>query len=289
MNNFITDYQTHIEEVLPKYLPSAEQMPKNLHAAMRYAVLNGGKRIRSLLVYASGLACGAGTKELDSAAAAMELVHCYSLIHDDLPMMDNATLRRGKLTCHKAFDEATAVLAGDALQARAFVLLAEDRHNNIQQRLAMVQQLANACDSQGMAGGQALDLAASATELTATDLAKIYHMKTGALIQASVRFGGIVAGVNDMQHLDEFSANIGIAFQIQDDILDVVGDKTILGKEVGVDQILKKVTYPALLGMQQAKQAMQQAYAAALAALKNLPQQTSYLHELATYMVQRNY
>lgn len=289
LNNFIAHYQAHIESVLQRCLLSAEQEPQNLHAAIRYAVLNHGKRIRPLMVYASGLAFGAATKELDAAAAAIELVHCYSLIHDDLPMMDNAMLRRGKPTCHKIFDEATAILAGDALQARAFALLASDEHNDVWQRLAMVRQLANACDSQGMAGGQALDLAASGKTISVTDLAKMHRMKTGALIQASIRLGGIIACVDAMEDLDEFSAHIGIAFQIQDDILDVIGDTALFGKQVGADQTLQKATYPVLLGMQRAKQVMQQAYEAALVALKKLPQQTNHLRELATYIVQRNH
>ncbi len=291
VNNFIGNYQARIEDILRCCLPSAEQAPKKLHAAMRYAMLNGGKRIRPLLVYASGLAFGADAEALDIAAAAIEFVHCYSLVHDDLPMMDNDALRRGKPTCHTVFDEATAILAGNALQARAFALLAGDEHNDERRRLAMVMQLADACSSEGMVGGQVMDLAATGKTLSTLELAQIHRMKTGALITASVRFGSIVAGVNDevMRHLDEFSSHIGIAFQIQDDILDVVGDTVCLGKEAGADQNLQKVTYPALLGMQQAKQVMQQAYTVAIAALKKLPQQTSHLSELVTYIMQRDH
>ena len=290
-NNFINDYQQRIEKVLQQLLPDSQQPPKSLHEAMRYAVLDSGKRMRPLLVYATGLAMGATASCLDAAAAAVELIHCYSLIHDDLPSMDNDDLRRGKPTCHKAFDEATAMLAGDALQTEAFTLLVMDLHNTAEQRVAMLTTLGQACGSSGMAGGQAIDLAAAGQLLNLSALETMHRLKTGALIRASVHLGVIVANVDTatQKALDIFAMQIGLAFQIRDDILDVEGETNLLGKQQGADAALNKPTYPSIVGLEKAKQLAHVAYEEALAAIVDLPSTADDLRELAHYIVQRDY
>ena len=240
-----------LQIALDRALPAAERSPQRLHAAMRYAVLGDGKRIRPQLVYATGVACGADESALDAPAVAVELVHAYSLLHDDLPAMDDDAMRRGRATVHVAFDEATAILAGDALQALAFeVLVAGDGAATL--RVALIATLANASGTAGMCGGQALDLAATGGVQSLIELERMHALKTGALIRASVRMGALRAHADDntLQRLDNYAGALGLAFQIRDDILDVEGSSADLGKTAGKDAAQSKSTYPALLGIE---------------------------------------
>jgi geranylgeranyl pyrophosphate synthase len=251
-------YQSRVQAVLDAVLPTADVSPHRLHAAQRYAVLGGGKRLRPLLVYCSGEALGLDAGVLDAPAAAVELIHSYSLIHDDLPAMDNDDLRRGQPTTHRAFDEATAILAGDALQVLAFSLLARDRAAGVssEARLKMIQILADASGTAGMAGGQALDLAAVGRHLNLEELEAMHRLKTGALIRASVLMAAACAPdltSAEWEALDGYSQDIGLAFQIQDDILDVEGTIEDLGKATGADAARAKPTYPSVLGPEAAK------------------------------------
>ncbi len=231
-------------------MPDQPATPRRLHTAMRYAVLGDGKRIRPQLVYAAGAACGVHEAILDAPAVAVELVHAYSLVHDDLPAMDDDALRRGRATVHIAYDEATAILVGDALQALAFeVLVAADCDAEL--RIALIATLADASGAAGMCGGQALDLAATGSVQTLLELERMHTLKTGALIRASVRMGALCAHASDstLQRLDAYAQALGLAFQIRDDILDVEGDSAALGKTAGKDAAQSKPTYPALLGI----------------------------------------
>ncbi|TXH68365.1 MAG: geranyl transferase [Thiothrix sp.] len=260
-----------------------------LHEAMRYSVLNGGKRIRPLLVYATGEALGIAPDVLDTPAAAIELIHVYSLIHDDLPAMDDDVLRRGKPTCHCAFDEATAILAGDALQALAFQLIAQ-AHESISadQRLRMLQQLSIAAGSRGMVGGQAIDLAAVGKELTELELEQMHIHKTGALIRSSVLLAAYTAPAlpeKQLNQLDHYAKCLGLAFQVQDDILDIESDTQTLGKTRGADAAAGKPTYPSIIGMSAAKRKLNELYLEAVAALEGL--NAPLLLEIAEFTVKR--
>ena len=288
----LTPYLVRVESALAHWIPEATKPPLRLHAAMRYAALEGGKRIRPCLVYTTGRALGVPLEQLDGPACAVELIHVYSLIHDDLPAMDDDDLRRGKLTCHKEFDEATAVLAGDALQSLAFYVLAHDPHplNDPHARLAMVETLALASGSRGMAGGQALDILAEGQELNLSELENVHIHKTGALIRASVRLATLCKPSLDESlrtALDHYAKCIGLAFQIQDDILDVEGETEILGKRQGADQARNKPTYPALLGMAEAKARARDLIDAALESLQPLAAQADELRTIAHYVVER--
>jgi farnesyl diphosphate synthase len=259
---------------------------------MRYSTLEGGKRIRPCLVYTTGRALGVPLEQLDGPACAVELIHVYSLIHDDLPAMDDDDLRRGKLTCHKAFDDATAVLAGDALQSLAFYVLAHDpsMRADSSTRLAMVETLALASGSRGMAGGQALDILAEGQELNLSELENVHIHKTGALIRASVRLATLCKpGLDESLRtaLDHYAKCIGLAFQIQDDILDVEGETQVLGKRQGADQARNKPTYPALLGMAEAKARARDLIDEALTSLQPLAAQADELRAIARYVVER--
>lgn len=245
------------EATLEAVLPAPEIEPAGLHRAMRYAVFSGGKRIRPFLCYAAGQALGVSPPLLDRPAAAVELIHTYSLVHDDLPAMDDDELRRGRPTCHRAFDEGTAILAGDALQSLAFQTLAEATDLPATTRIAMVENLARASGSRGMAGGQAFDLAAEGRHLNRAMLEHIHIHKTGALIRAAVRMAILADGPLDVERaerLDRYAKCVGLAFQIQDDILDVEGDSATLGKTVGRDQSLDKATYPSIVGLAESKE-----------------------------------
>lgn len=263
MNNqdYLAARKQRIEQKLQAVLPSLQEHNSRLHQAMHYAVLNGGKRLRPLLVYAAGECCGADLDQLDAPACAVELIHAYSLVHDDLPAMDNDDWRRGKPSCHKAFDEATAILVGDALQALAFELLAFDPNS--------VVTLAKASGSMGMVGGQSLEFDTQAMNLE--KLEKIQRLKTGALIQASVRLGAIAAGANEQQllQLDQFASYLGLAYQIQDDICDYNPD----------EKLFSSITY---LGKEQAQQKVEFLYKAAL---DSIPASHTYLRYLAGYMI----
>jgi farnesyl diphosphate synthase len=282
-----------VDGVLDRVLPAAEAEPVALHQAMRYSVLGGGKRIRPLLVYAACEALGGAPDAADPAAAAVEIIHAYSLIHDDLPAMDDDALRRGRPTCHIAFGEATAILAGDALQALAFEVLAQAAGalREPARSIDAIRCLAAACGSQGMAGGQALDLAAVGRQLDRAQLERMHVHKTGALIRASVRLGALAAGCADARVLDaleRFGHLAGLAFQIRDDILDVEGDTAVIGKTQGADQARDKPTYPSILGLEQARALAAGTRAASLAALEGIVAADSALADLGRYAVDRH-
>ncbi|AGA90554.1 geranylgeranyl pyrophosphate synthase [Thioflavicoccus mobilis 8321] len=290
---FTAQCQARVEAALDRCLPKAEIQPGQLHAAMRYAALGGGKRIRPILAYAAAQAIGLAPERVNAPACAVELIHAYSLIHDDLPAMDDDDLRRGRLTCHKAFDEATAILAGDALQTLAFQTLTTAEGLSIEARLAMVDTLARAAGSRGMVGGQAMDLAAEGQTLDRVSLESIHIHKTGALIRAAVQMATqALPGLDPeiAQRLDHYAKCLGLAFQIRDDILDVEGETAVIGKTQGKDQTQAKATYPALLGLAGAKEAAATLIDDAHESLAALdPQATAPLRWLADYMVQRDH
>ena len=287
----VPDYQQRIESVLAKSLEIDGAATPRLLDAMRYSTLAGGKRVRPVLVYATGEALGAPLDVLDAPAVAVELIHVYSLVHDDLPAMDNDDLRRGRPTCHRAFDEATAILVGDALQARAFEVLANSPASiAATARIEMLRLLADAIGTRGMAGGQAIDLEAVKQSLDEAALERMHRQKTGALIQASVLLGASAAGVSNAAHraaLAEFGAEIGLAFQIQDDILDVEGTTSALGKRAGADADRVKPTYPSVLGLPGARAAALNRRDRALAALAPLGARFAPLGEFAEFLVSR--
>ena len=289
----LTPLIARANDALDHFLPRAELAPMRLHQAMRYAVLAPGKRIRPVLTYATGQALGVALKVLDPAAVAVELIHAYSLIHDDLPAMDDDDLRRGRPTCHRQFDEATAILAGDALQALAFETLLHDCARSLPSacRLGMVQVLAQASGSLGMAGGQALDLSAVGKKLTLNELENMHKHKTGALIRASVKLGLLASGNQDEdldQRLERYATCIGLAFQVQDDILDVEGVTEIIGKPQGSDADRDKPTYPNLLGMDEAKATARRLCEEATANLASLGARGETLAMIADFIVKRD-
>ena len=290
----IKRYQTRVEEALDRRLPPGDIHPSHLHQAMRYAVLGSGKRIRPVLVYAAGTLVGVSLDTLDGPACAVELIHAYSLVHDDLPAMDNDDLRRGKPSCHKAFDEATAILAGDALQALAFQVLSEDSTMSQEPaiRLQILGTLAKAAGSRGMVGGQAIDLAAVGRELNLTELENMHIHKTGALIRASVLMGALsqpTLSDADLQNLDHYAKCIGLAFQIRDDILDLTSDTATLGKQAGSDKALNKPTYPSLLGLEEARQHAKTLLDDAVQSLSPFGPGADTLRWIAAYIVERLY
>lgn len=291
-------YRDHINLLLIQLTAELPFPKSSLTAAMQYAVCSEGKRLRPILVYAVGQMLGADLASLDMPAAAIECIHAYSLIHDDLPAMDNDDLRRGQPTCHKKYGESIAILAGDALQTFAFTLLAEEHiplTTQVHTRLAMIAVLARASGVAGMCSGQALDLAAEnqPIPLTLPQLEQIHQHKTGTLIQAAVQLGALAAGASSevMTALTQYAYAIGLAFQIQDDILDVTGDTTILGKQQGADQQAGKSTYPSLLGLDQARGKAWDYYQISLTALdtlQDLSLNTDYLRALANYIINRD-
>lgn len=285
-------YRERVEQALDSWLPRADTHPARLHDAMRYAVLGSGKRLRPVLVYAAGETLGLPLERLDAPACAVELIHAYSLVHDDLPAMDDDDLRRGKPTCHKAYDEATAILVGDALQTLAFHILAHAPLDGVeaQIRLRMIGTLSLAAGSRGMVGGQAIDLAAVGTQLDAAQLEDMHIHKTGALIRASVLLGALASpqvSTEALEALDHFAKCIGLAFQIQDDILDVEGDTAEMGKTRGADANLGKPTYPAILGMDEAKRLARELVDDALNSLKGFDQRADVLRGIAKYVINR--
>jgi geranylgeranyl pyrophosphate synthase len=288
----VAECRARIEQVLERALALPDPGTPRLREAMRYSVLGAGKRLRPTLVYLTGEALGAPVAQLDSAAAAVELIHVYSLVHDDLPAMDDDDLRRGRPTCHRAYDEATAILVGDALQALAFAVLANDpmAGNSAAQRLEMIRVLARATGTSGMAGGQAVDLAAVGQTLSVAAIEDMHRRKTGALIQGSVLLGALAAGVSEgprMSALERFGAHIGLAFQIQDDILDVEGDPRVLGKSTGADAAHAKPTYPSTVGLESARVRARQLRDDAIAALTPLGGRAAALTQLANFVVAR--
>ena len=288
----LEEYQERTETVLERWLPKAVLAPTSLHEAMRYSALDGGKRVRPFLVYATGRALNAKLAALDGPAAALELIHAYSLVHDDLPAMDDDDLRRGKPTCHKVYGEAMAILAGDAIQTLAFHILAHDKKIAVSaaRRLRMVDTLAQASGSRGMCGGQAIDLEAVGKTLDLPALENMHIHKTGALIRASVMLGALASDTVDkalMKHLDHYAKCIGLAFQIQDDVLDIEGDTKTLGKPQGSDIANDKPTYPALLGLDGAKERARDLCDEAIASLHSLDDKADSLRWMARYIIAR--
>lgn len=292
LKEFMAVSQARAEEALDDRLPGEARMPERLHQAMRYSALGGGKRLRPLLTYATGIALGVPLERLDGPASAVEMIHVYSLIHDDLPAMDDDSLRRGKPTSHIAFDEATAILAGDGLQALAFHILATDptMRASADQRIAMVECLATASGSYGMVGGQAIDLDSVGKQLDLPALENMHIRKTGALIRASVRLAAIAKDERDhslREQLDHYAQCIGLAFQIQDDILDEESDTQTLGKTQGKDRDNNKPNYPTLIGMAGAKEKAQDMHEAAIDSLKTLGPEADLLRQLSQFIIDR--
>jgi len=281
------------DAALARVLPSEQQSPLELHRAMRYAVLGGGKRLRPLLVYAAGLALGVDSAELDAPACAVELIHAYSLVHDDLPAMDDDALRRGRPTCHIVYGEAMAILAGDALQALAFEILAHDPHSGADaaRTLDMLRVLGRACGAEGMAGGQALDLAAVGRKLTLAELEHMHACKTGALIRTAVRLGALTAGADAaaLDALDRYAAAVGLAFQVRDDILDVEGESAVIGKTAGKDAAAEKPTFPSIIGLDASRARLSELTTIALQAIAPLGDRAALLEELAHYAAGRSH
>ena len=287
----LQEIQTRINQFLQTQLTQIDTFPSPLIEAMKYGVLLGGKRIRPFLVYATGRMLGVSLNQLDYAAAAIEAVHAYSLIHDDLPAMDNDVLRRGQPTCHIAFDEATAILAGDALQSFAFEMLANAAYLSSEQKLRLVKALSHGAGAQGMCLGQSLDLISENKQISLPTLEQIHRNKTGALLSTAVVMGFHCSRYFADDQLEErlarYAAAIGLAFQVQDDILDIEGESAITGKTVGSDVATDKCTYPKLLGLDSAKQKAQELYQSALAELERVPFNTAPLKALAEFVVNR--
>jgi farnesyl diphosphate synthase len=294
LKEYLTVCQNRVESALENRLPGNNILPKKLHEAMRYTVLNGGKRMRPMLTYATGKTLGIAEEALDGPACAVEFIHVYSLIHDDLPAMDDDDLRRGKPTCHIAYDEATAILTGDALQALAFETLAHDISipADSADRLNMITTLAKASGSKGMVGGQAIDLESVGTQLTLPQLEIMHIHKTGALIRASVNLATLCKPDLDKtvaKKLDHYAKCIGLSFQVKDDILDEESDTATLGKTQGKDKNNEKPTYPALLGLAGAKQKAKDLHEQAFESLSGFGPEADLLRNLSLYIIERDH
>ena len=283
----LSGYQHRVHSMLDRALPPAAEPPRRLHEAMRYAVLGGGKRVRAILAVATGETLHADAGRIEPAACAVEFIHAYSLVHDDLPCMDDDDLRRGVPTCHRAFGEATALLAGDALQALAFETLVRAPAPDLGE---LVRVLAHASGSRGMAGGQAVDLESVGRTLTLDQLEHMHLHKTGALIRASVRLGALCAGARDpeiLDRLDEYARCIGLAFQIRDDVLDIESETEVLGKRRGADAALNKPTYPTVLGLEASKAHARALHERASEQLAPLGGDADFLRALSAFIVNR--
>jgi len=295
LSRYLGNCQQQVDQRLEYWFSTQRTatLSKKLVDAMHYATFNGGKRIRPVLVFAAAEVLGVKPQLAIDAACAIEIVHAYSLVHDDLPAMDDDNLRRGQPACHIAFDEATAILAGDALQCLAFEILTESNLSSMSNdiKLSMIQTLAKASGTHGMAGGQALDLASEDQQLTLNELETVHRHKTGCLIQASIRMGAMLAPPTEQQAkaLDQYADAIGLAFQVQDDILDVIGDTDTLGKQQGADQALNKATYPGLLGLEQAQKLAENLNTKAQQALSCFDERALPLRHLAHYVVSRTH
>ena len=288
----IRQYSERVAACLDRALPPADETPRRLHEAMRYAVLGGGKRIRPLLVYATGECLGVAPVRLDAPAAAIELIHAFSLVHDDLPAMDDDDLRRGQPTVHRQFDEATAILAADALQPLAFLIIASSPALSDAEKAAVIATVAEACGSRGMTGGQSIDLASEGRVLSADALAEMYYLKTGALLRACVMSASCLA--DDLSSarrdaLDCFSREIGLAFQIRDDILDVAGDTDVIGKRAGADAKMSKATWPSLFGLDEARRRCDALVDTGIRHLDEFGENAEPLRQLAAYIVERHF
>ena len=286
------EYRNRVNIALEGRLPDIRQPPQRLHEAMHYAVLGGGKRVRAIMVYAAADAAGGSQVDLDAPGCAVEFIHAYSLVHDDLPAMDDDDLRRGRPTCHRAFDEATALLAGDALQTLAFEVLSSDLSlgAETERRCRMMEVLSHAVGSRGMAGGQAIDLAAVGRSLTLEELEGMHLRKTGALIRASVHLGALCGSADEetIERLDGYARCVGLAFQIQDDVLDVEGDTAVLGKAAGADSALDKPTYPSVLGLTESRRRAEALHERALACLVDFDASADTLRMLSEFVVTRS-
>lgn len=291
INEFISLCQNQVNTALNNHLTATKSIDATLLKAMQYSVCNGGKRVRPILMYATATALGHSLAHYDDAACAMEFIHAYSLIHDDLPAMDDDDLRRGQPTCHIKFDEATAILAGDALQTLAFETIASSAEISATNKILMIQHLAAASGANGMVGGQAFDLASMGKPLTLDQLKLMHRNKTGALISASVTLGAISTNkISDEKQnaLNKYAACIGLAFQIKDDILDVEGTEDAIGKQQGADLALNKPTYTSILGLQEAKRQALEQHQQAVKALHIFGSEADMLRQLATYIIKRN-
>lgn len=284
-----TIHQQHVEDALALVIPSEQTSPARLHAAMRYAVLGGGKRVRALLSYAAAELVGAPAKSADAAAVAVELIHAFSLVHDDMPCMDDDDLRRGKPSCHKQYGDATALLVGDALQSLAFQTIAD---TNAPLALKQVQVLAQATGSLGMCGGQSIDLQSTGQLLTRNELETMHQYKTGALIRASTLLGAYAAESTSEAHislLNQYSENMGLAFQVVDDILDATADTQTLGKTAGKDALQEKSTYVSLLGIEEANALVKRLYEQTLQLLAGFDKQADPLRAIARFICERTF
>jgi len=291
-SEYLSSCQARINDVLKQQLVFPYGGAPKLQEALEYSLFNGGKRVRPVLAYAAAEACGADQKMADLPAAALEMIHSYSLVHDDLPAMDDDDLRRGKPTCHIAFDEATAILAGDALQTLAFEILSRDAQNPLStnQRLKMIQQLSQASGASGMCGGQSIDLEAVGHQVDLAYLENMHNHKTGALIYAAVIMGALCnpeVTETQLTQLAQYAKAIGLAFQVQDDILDVISDTETLGKAQGADAALNKPTYVSLLGLEGARAKAQELHEEALAAIEPFGEKAQWLRAVSDYIVQR--
>jgi farnesyl diphosphate synthase len=290
---WLTTIQTRTEHTLNNLIPAESIAPQRLHAAMRYATLGGGKRVRALLAHAAGEFCQAPANKVDFAAAAIEMIHAYSLVHDDMPCMDDDDLRRGKPSCHKQFDDATALLVGDALQSLAFeVLSSPELCMNEQHQLKMLHLLAVTSGSRGMAGGQAIDLASVGKELSQTELEYMHIHKTGALIRAATLLGAYCSSTEDADQIsaiEQYAQNIGLAFQVVDDILDAEADTKVLGKTAGKDANANKPTYVTLLGIVYAKELANELFTQAVAPLLSYGDEAKRLVQIAQFITERDF
>lgn len=285
-------YQQRVDQALEQLIDNTSNIADELHQAMHYSIFNGGKRIRPLLVYLTGEALDIPAQYQDASACAVELIHCYSLVHDDMPAMDDDDLRRGQPTCHKQFSEATALLAGDALQTLAFEALSQNNYLDAGLIVPMIQGLAHASGAAGMAGGQAIDLSSTGQNLSLEQLKVMHEHKTGALIRASVQLGALCSSdttSSEIEALDNYAKNIGLSFQIKDDILDIESDTQTLGKQQGADINLNKATYPALLGLDGAKKMAQQCHQNALHSLSHFNKNADPLRWLSEYIITRDH
>ena len=287
---FLASCRALIDAELDLLIPKESAEPERVHSAIRWSLFAGGKRFRPALLLATGQTFGARTDDLMRAACALEMIHTYSLIHDDLPAMDNDKLRRGRPTCHVKFDDATAILAGDALQALAFQTIAEDERLSPDLRVQLVAEIARAAGTPaGMVAGQAHDLDAESREVTNTELERIHHRKTGALIRAAARFGAIIAGAGaqELDGVTEYATNLGLLFQITDDLLDVTATAEDLGKTPGKDARASKATYPALYGIEATHAQLEVVHRATCNALEKIEQPTELLRSIADFILER--
>ncbi|HXL82052.1 MAG TPA: farnesyl diphosphate synthase [Pyrinomonadaceae bacterium] len=290
LSEFLTQARKLVDSELDRLLPADSVSPTNIHAAIRWSVFAGGKRFRPALLLAAGETFGAPLDSLIATACALEMIHTYSLVHDDLPAMDNDDLRRGRPTCHVRFGEATAILAGDALLTLAFKTVSEDTNLSNTKRAVLISEIAQAAGTpEGMVAGQAYDLEAESQDVAAAELEKIHRLKTGALITGAARAGGIIAGTSkdELEAVTEYAGQLGLLFQITDDLLDVTATAETIGKTPGKDARSRKATYPALYGIEATRKHLASTHAAACAALARIDQPTELLRSIADFILQR--